>query len=116
MTRNRALNIALITAAVAALVISALVAVLAFTSDGDTRDSGDSGDPFTNAEAVGCALSSQPYDTDEIYVQSAKRCTNGGVFYVFGNNEGRDAWVETATTFGTTVTDSGDRWVYVENP
>lgn len=107
-TRNRV--IAGIVAA--ALVIAALVAVLAFTARDEPASDAD---PFDQAEAAGCVLSSQPYDTREIYVQSARLCRNGGVFYVFGNNDGRDAWVDAATMFGAVVTEKGDRWVYVKD-
>lgn len=107
-TRNRVIA----GIAAAALLVAALVAWLAFTAR-DKPSSG--GDPFDQAEAAGCELSNQPYDTREIYVQDARKCRNGGVFYVFGNNEGRDAWVEVATTFGAEVTETGDRWAYVKD-
>jgi hypothetical protein len=74
------------------------------------------------AERAGCTRAVDTPDRP-LFMQQAVDCldpawTTGAdhvAFYVFGNNEGRDAWLHLAQTFGDVGVIKGDRWA-VEIP
>lgn len=74
------------------------------------------------AKRGGCALSTPP-DEKALFVQDEADCldqdlstdANNTSFMVFGNNQGRDSWLQVAQTFGDVGVIKGDRWV-VEIP
>jgi hypothetical protein len=75
---------------------------------------GDEGESITDiAEEVGCE-SPNPASTEELYVQEAVDCADGGRVLTFASNEARDSFVEIAEGFGGSY-ETGDRYA-VEAP
>lgn len=82
------------------------------------------------ADQAGCRRSTDMPDRP-LFIAAAKDCLDRAwtipsqfpdsfpdeavAFYVFNNNEGRDAWLHTAATFGDRGVIKGDRWA-VEIP
>lgn len=67
-------------------------------------------DERTPAEQAGCK-DPAPAETEELYVQEAYDCADGGRLLTFADNEARDAFVDIAEHFGGQY-ETGDAWAY----
>jgi hypothetical protein len=111
------------------VVVACLAAAAAGCSSGKdgTGSSPASGANLTAvqlAQRAGCSATGPTGDEETtLFIQDQTACADPAwatdadkvAFYVFGNNEGRDAWLKLSATFGDKGVLKGDRWA-VEIP
>jgi hypothetical protein len=90
----------------------ALLIALAGCGGGSGSGSLEPSTPTTVGEAAGCTV--KPYQSGEMFVKEAGKCQIDGqevTIYTFGDAEGRDGWLDVATTFGGVFLVGEGNWI-----